>query len=196
MKSIRRALLLAAAALSVGASAAALEFKGLPFGVDLAEFKASQDKFSCIVNPRNADITWCSVGPEICRAEGRLCGPHELDAALYAGEPTDHIKADFLDGKLQRLNVYFNPQSFDAVRAALTAKYGKPASSVNVSVQSVGGGKSVNTTVTWSRDGAEVVLIRYPEKLTQSAVFMVSKAWTDSQARRDATAAASRSKGL
>lgn len=196
MKHVRQAFLLAAF-LPLAAAAQPLEFKGVAFGSSLATFQADHNKFSCMPNPRDATITWCMVGPEICRIEKRLCGPHELDAAKFAGEATDSIKADFLDGNLERVNVYFDPQSFDAVRYALIARYGKPTSNVKALVQSVSGGKAVNTTVTWlPAGGAEIVLIRYPEKLTQSALFMVSKAWADSQARRDAAAAAARAKGM
>lgn len=195
MKTIMVSLVLATMN-PIAAYAAPLEFKGVVFGSTTAEFENVHKVFECVANPKDASITWCSVGPDICRAMRRRCGPYELDAANYAGEPASNITAVFLDGKLERLEVYFDPVSFDTIRGALAEKYGKPESSINKPIQSVAGGKSTNTTVMWSPDGATVLLVKYHERLTQSAVFLVSKTWSDSQARRDATATSARSKGM
>lgn len=183
-------------ACSATTASAQLEFKGIPFGSTIEEFKAAHPAFTCSEDRRYTDRTMCAAGLELCRRQQYGCGPLDFDASKYADEQVDMIIAVFVAGTLERLEVYFKPSAYDGISSALVAKHGKPKSVTKPPYSTTGGVKTTNSVMTWEKGGSEIVISRYGDTLSQGDLFIVSSRYNAASAAREAERNAKRAKGM
>jgi len=134
------------------AHAQQLEFKGVPFGATMKEFKEAQPDFQCLSTD--------------CFARG--------NAMQYAGVPAK-ITAEFADGKLAVLTVYFNPSYSGIISEALASKYGDPTTVKASEFKTRGGATATNDEREWQRpDGSFISVARYGSAINEGRAQMLS----------------------
>lgn len=89
----------------------------------------------------------------------------------YAGEKAQPIGVTFTkEGTLREVAVFFEPKSFEAIRDALTAKYGEPLAIRQEAVQTLFGVKLMNERVYWDDARGTIYMKRYTGKITEGAL--------------------------
>ena len=77
---------------------------------------------------------------------------------------------------VENISVNFAPAIFDTVKAGLIEKFGKPESDKIQAIQNGMGAIFEQNTVSWGRDDDIMVLTKYRTKVTESELFIASKA--------------------
>lgn len=104
-------------------------------------------------------------------------------SANIAGSPAD-IAITIEHHVVQEIRASFRPISFDAISAAVTAKYGKPAQTVHGKAQTVAGAQLPVIVETWrNAAGDELVLANFADG-AHGALTITSKAEIDGKAAR------------
>jgi hypothetical protein len=169
-----------------------IEFKGVPLGATIAEFREKNPLFVCYSS------SFCTLdGFEVnkqCRTiksgierdhPSATLSPLECERAAEAAATYGNRKAQmnvtFRDGVLSRSTVNISPESFDQITEALTAKYGPPKSSKDEVIQNRAGAKFNNRTMVWSINGDEIYAARYGSNVTRGLIAVAEKQWVDEQ---------------
>jgi hypothetical protein len=85
---------------------------------------------------------------------------------------------------VQEIRATFRPLYFDAISAAVTAKYGKPAQTLHGKAQTVAGAQLPVIVQTWrNADGDELVLANFADG-AHGALTLTSRAEIDGKAAR------------
>ena len=79
------------------------------------------------------------------------------------------IDYEYLDGRLNRITLDFEPVFFEELRDLLTVRYGKPGQTKRAAFATVGGSHDMNETVTWSFSDAILQLNRYGASLLKGS---------------------------
>lgn len=116
-----RAVALLLASLALYASGAlGLDLKGISPGMSREEVDRQHPFLRC-------SLLSIGVGESECAFHFKLDAPTDLDT--LAGERTRKWTFAFFDDRLERIDVEFEQDSFEALRASLSEKYGRPKQS-------------------------------------------------------------------
>lgn len=77
---------------------------------------------------------------------------------------------------VESISVNFEPDAFGIVKTALIEKYGNPKSDEIETIQNGMGAVFEQNTVSWDHDGDVMILTKYRTKVTESELFIASKA--------------------
>jgi hypothetical protein len=111
-----------------------------------------------------------------CQAEefGQRTCVRKRDAVFVpdsiAEQPIDWILLQFVNNGLARIVLQVRSEHFQAVRDALSEKYGPPAVEKQ-HIQNRMGARFENDVDTWRRAGGKVVLLKYGNEITHSLLI-------------------------
>lgn len=172
------------------------EFKGVGLGANSQIFQTEHNQFKCITDREDPSINFCFLGLKTCRYQRYGCGPSMYDHSTYAGETVEKITAFFLNDAFERLDVDFKPDSYEAIRDALTAKYGKPSGATKKAVTTVGGAKATNEEVFWSFGTFDILISRYGQTLSEGSLSVMSATYHKTVNERQPQKDAARQKNM
>lgn len=136
------------------AGAQPLEFKGVPFGASVAEFKAAHPAFTCSTSS--------------CYRYG-----FNASAATYAGEMAGSTEAAFDDDKLDKVSLFFYAQSFERIAAAIESKYGPPSSVTGGEFKTRGGLTAAQEKRVWALAAGDTISItRHAGTISEGYLIM------------------------
>jgi hypothetical protein len=146
------------------AAAPSLDFKGVQFGVG-----GAHDLYLVVAG--RAGFAWDCVG-------AAMEGAHLSCTALnttFANEPASSIYFSFDSGKLGSARITTTPESFPAMVAALSAKYGKPSSRKNSTVKTPMNAAYPQSVWTWNLKGRGSIIATLRDgRIDESSIFMIS----------------------
>jgi hypothetical protein len=172
-------------ALSTSAGDAAFDFKGLAFGATPAEALRHFRHLRCGYGERESPLrdTVCVEDPsarcsppQVFRipAEHWQCAERLATLRTYAGIDVSDLRLHFVEGRLLRVVLGFPTAEFDAVVAALGARYGTPRSSASSEVRNRFGTIFRDTVTRWALPGGDEVRVsRLSSDFSRGAVTLV-----------------------
>jgi hypothetical protein len=101
---------------------------------------------------------------DICRNRYKI-GPAYTDLITVAMSKSDQMNS---------MQILFSEDQFSAMRAALTEKFGKPASIVPAKLQNRMGATFESVTITWTQPNGYLELVQRDSKIDQSALQLKS----------------------
>lgn len=168
---LRSRWLCLAAGLAFGVVAHAAEpfgFKGFPLDGSLAEFRAKFPDFNC----DGGTCRWI-LGVSCPAGKDRSC----IERNTYGGLVPEFVTAKFTDDRLQHVMVSYSSKHFPMLSQALIDRLGEPASRMDKPVRTKAGVEYVNSTLSWSRDGAEIMIARFGLNVTRGYVVIETGAY-------------------
>lgn len=105
--------------------------------------------------------------------------------ASFGGAPTTAVHLWLIDGQLARITVDLRPADFDGVAAAISEKYGQPATDRQYPVRTMAGVEHQNRAIAWAHPDGNIAGQRYGLDVTQATISISSNAAQQRQA--DAT---------
>lgn len=147
-------------------------FKSLSFGATQEAYKAEWPDHVCRTSEvcsfvREAHCTPRTAGP----ADGAICAQRNT----WAGVAIKSVVANFVDGRLARVNIVFDAARFEHVLEASKQRYGQPSMVSSTPVQTRMGARYENTVATWDRPGTVMALRRYAGTITESNASLMTR---------------------
>lgn len=153
------AVFLMAAVTAGGALAQQLEFKGVPFGASIEQFKRAT----------NPEGTMC-LEPD--RLTGLVtCRTHGF---TFANQKTEYTYGLFKGGRMVGVLVNFFPANFDDVALAIAEKYGKPSRESAPQLTTRSGATLQGKNLDWFVTGGAISLIKYNDRIDLSAAHFTT----------------------
>lgn len=158
------------------------EFKSVPLGTPLNEFREKNPLFQCGTSSRTCSLygmnrqMQCTLLHSEQKRLGRSltsdCLIAVSEAGTYATRPAN-LSVSFIDGALSMGHATILPQNFSGIVDAITARYGKPSSMENETLQNRMGATFQNETITWTVGADQVVARKYGADLTRGSVIVI-----------------------
>ena len=143
-------------------------FKGFPLDGQLAEFRARFPDFQC----DSGTCRWM-LGVSCPPGKDRSC----VERNTYGGLVPEFVTAKFTDDRLQHVMVSYGSTHFPSLSQALIDRLGEPAARFDKPVRTKAGVEYVNSTLSWSRDGAEIMISRFGLNVTRGYVVIETAAY-------------------
>lgn len=173
---------LALAAMSTWACAQErLEFKGVPLGATMEEFKAKNQHFWCTENSCYIDgfnpTGHCSLLNRMTalRVATQECIDDVRKSATYANQRAT-LFATFRNGTLAKGDARFEPSAFAEIVEAITLRFGNPLKQSTETVQNRAGAVFQNIIVQWSVGGDTLWVRKYGSTVDRGAVIVMDQA--------------------
>ena len=162
------------------ASAAQLDFKGIPMGASEA---VVQQKFPTSANCN--DVINKSQMMVLQDDGDRYCSIDYIEATTIAGVRANICEFRFYADKLYKITFTVNSSNFNTVTDALVVKYGKPSKVTTRNVQNRMGAVFGNDTWTWRVGDNTITAWRYTGNLDYSMIEYLSDPGKRETARRE-----------
>lgn len=165
------------------------DYKGLPLGSSLEEFKTKFPDFNCKESPGGKmGDAYCTLSPAlkcISVKDYKSCEADVEKLLTYAGINTSYINFNFFFNQLSMVNMLISSGSFNTVVEAIKEKNGVPSSDEITPVTNKMGAKFENEIIEWKRAGTTIRAEKYGTTLNNSTIKIMQDSYMPEFSKRN-----------